>query len=162
MRNTKHRVGVVEQAILSALSRLRPDVVLTGAELAKWIYGNVPTDAQKASIRRAVLRLRDKGMVVKAGIGWSLTQSHRRYQGKERSRQRERQKAEEAARELAFGDDDFETKPRTQAVKTRLAHLLGMLGSDHDGEVISAARQIEKERRRLGKTWHELRDVTSA
>lgn len=38
----------------------------------------------------------------------------------------------------------------------RLAAVLGMMGSDHDGEVLSAARMAEKLRREAGVTWHEL------
>jgi hypothetical protein len=31
-----------------------------------------------------------------------------------------------------------------------------MLGSDHDGEVLSAARMVEKLRRSLNMTWDQL------
>jgi hypothetical protein len=37
-----------------------------------------------------------------------------------------------------------------------LKKVLGMLGSDHDGEVLSAARQAEAIRRKLQLTWDEL------
>ena len=40
--------------------------------------------------------------------------------------------------------------------KERLAKLLGMLGSHHDGEVLSAARLVEAERKRIGKTWADI------
>ena len=38
----------------------------------------------------------------------------------------------------------------------RLAPVCGLLGSDHDGEVLAAARQAEKIRKKVGVTWEEL------
>ena len=38
----------------------------------------------------------------------------------------------------------------------KLARVLGLLGSDHDGEVIAAARAAERLRRQTGKSWTEL------
>jgi hypothetical protein len=38
----------------------------------------------------------------------------------------------------------------------RLAQVCGLLGSDHDGEALAAARQAEKIRKKLGVTWEEL------
>ena len=38
----------------------------------------------------------------------------------------------------------------------RLAKLLGLLGSDHDGEVVAAARQAERLRAEAGLTWPEI------
>jgi flagellar biosynthesis GTPase FlhF len=42
--------------------------------------------------------------------------------------------------------------------KTRetLVKALGMLGSEHDGEVLAAARMVEKVRRKLGVTWDQI------
>jgi hypothetical protein len=40
--------------------------------------------------------------------------------------------------------------------RTRLACVLGMLGSDHDGEVLNAARAAERMRREAGLTWPEI------
>ena len=40
--------------------------------------------------------------------------------------------------------------------RDRLVKLLGMLGSDQDGECVSAARKAEKLRKRLGLTWNDL------
>ncbi|HYB55968.1 MAG TPA: hypothetical protein VEK12_07345 [Alphaproteobacteria bacterium] len=45
--------------------------------------------------------------------------------------------------------------------KERLASILGMLGSAHDGEILAAARAAEAERKRLGATWRELLSVSS-
>src|SRR5437660_419876 len=38
----------------------------------------------------------------------------------------------------------------------RLAKLLGMLGSSHDGEALAAARQAERLRAEAGLTWTEI------
>ena len=40
--------------------------------------------------------------------------------------------------------------------RERLAKLLGMLGSCHDGEVVAAARQAERLRAEAGLTWPEI------
>jgi hypothetical protein len=40
--------------------------------------------------------------------------------------------------------------------RDRLAAILGMLGSDHDGEILAAARQAERPRRGAGLTWREI------
>ncbi len=40
--------------------------------------------------------------------------------------------------------------------RTRLANLLGMLGSAHDGEVVNAGRLADKLLRETGATWHEV------
>jgi hypothetical protein len=40
--------------------------------------------------------------------------------------------------------------------RQRLARVLGMLGSTHDGEVLAAARLAEQLRARAGVTWTEL------
>lgn len=37
-----------------------------------------------------------------------------------------------------------------------LVKALGMLGSEHDGEVLAAARMVEKVRRKLGVTWDQI------
>jgi hypothetical protein len=38
----------------------------------------------------------------------------------------------------------------------RLVKLLGLLGSDHDGEVLNAARQVERLRRDARLTWSDI------
>ena len=40
--------------------------------------------------------------------------------------------------------------------RDRLAKLLGMMGSTHDGEVVAAARQVERLRADAGLTWPEI------
>jgi hypothetical protein len=38
----------------------------------------------------------------------------------------------------------------------RLVAVLGMMGSEHDGEALAAARMAERMRRAMGLTWAEL------
>jgi hypothetical protein len=40
--------------------------------------------------------------------------------------------------------------------RTLLVKALGMLGSDHDGGILAAARTAEQQRRKLNLTWDEL------
>src|SRR5437868_14336476 len=40
--------------------------------------------------------------------------------------------------------------------RDRLARVLGMLGSAHNGEVVAAARQAERLRADAGLTWREI------
>jgi hypothetical protein len=40
--------------------------------------------------------------------------------------------------------------------RERLGKLLGMLGSEHDGEVVAAARAAEELRRRAKLTWPQI------
>jgi hypothetical protein len=40
--------------------------------------------------------------------------------------------------------------------RDRLAKLLGMMGSTHDGEALAAARQAERLRAEAGLTWPEI------
>ena len=40
--------------------------------------------------------------------------------------------------------------------RERLAKLLGMLGSEHDGEVVTAARRADALVRTAGLTWHDV------
>ena len=42
------------------------------------------------------------------------------------------------------------------ATLPKLAKTLGMLGSEHDGEVLAAARQAERLRRQMGAAWSDL------
>ena len=70
---------------------------------------------------------------------------------------REKIKAERAKRfrEAFFGREP-ETLEINKADRDKLVKALGMLGSDHDGEVLNAARMVERLRRKLGTTWEIL------
>jgi hypothetical protein len=55
-------------------------------------------------------------------------------------------------------------KPRSlvQLPRDRIAKLLGMLGSDHDGEVLNAARMADRLVREQGITWFDVLSVDPA
>ena len=42
------------------------------------------------------------------------------------------------------------------AIRQKLARLLGMLGSEHDGEALNAGRLADKLVRSAGLSWHEV------
>ena len=48
------------------------------------------------------------------------------------------------------------TAPLTPAERKRLAQLLGLLGSDHTGEIINAAKHAHKLVQSTGSTWDEV------
>jgi hypothetical protein len=50
----------------------------------------------------------------------------------------------------------IEPQELSPAARQRLARLLGMLGSDHDGEVLNAARLADRLVRSAGATWHDV------
>jgi hypothetical protein len=45
---------------------------------------------------------------------------------------------------------------RPAPIDPRLAAILGKLGSDHEGEIIAAARAAERIRAQMGATWDQL------
>lgn len=47
-------------------------------------------------------------------------------------------------------------RPLPPATRDRVVKVAGMLGSSHDGEVLAAARQLERLRQEVGVTWAEL------
>ena len=98
---------------------------------------------------------------VKRGKGvWILTKTAKDEVRRERRRERGRaRRAGQKRRARQESEDARMTSQRLQDKTrntTRLERLLGMLGSAHEGERSNAARLVEKERRRLGKTWKEI------
>ena len=93
-------------------------------------------------------------------IVWVLTNAAK--DEARRAQRRERDRARRQKRRYEADQEDEESRMAWQHLQdrahdtARLEHLLGMLGSAHEGEVLNAARLAEKERRRLGKTWKEI------
>lgn len=52
--------------------------------------------------------------------------------------------------------DTLEPQELSAPARQRLARLLGMLGSAHDGEVLNAARLADRLVRDHGTTWHDV------
>ena len=170
-------LALVERQILELLERADS---LQAGKIAWWIAGQAkPTAALAASVRRAVSVLQKKGRVVRVEAdAWMLEEKwrHREDQRKrdeaaeqeraERERiaqadARQKAEAERRAREDAHREPaEAEWAPHRgmdiAADTARLVKVLGLFASAHDGEVLSAARQAEQIRRRLGRRWDEL------
>jgi ribosomal protein L40E len=85
---------------------------------------------------------------------------------KEAAAEKARQKKQRAAENRRARENIFDKmrlrrrgRPILASDRERIAKILGMLGSDHDGEALAAARRAETARVRLGVTWYELLGV---
>lgn len=147
-------LGRVERRVLELLEGCEQ---LPAAQITSMIAGTAePTPALAASVRRALGSLRQKGRLVQVeGRNWTLVEKWQRSE-KLREREEERRREEKATAheapwtEVEEGCLDYQTAGR------RLAKVLALLASPHDGEVISAARQAERIRRRLQLSWEEV------
>ena len=81
------------------------------------------------------------------GKKWARNKARREQREHEALRDRLQDEAEKAVGELLSED---------VVKKRRIAKLLGMLGSAHDGEVLNAAKAIEAYRKDGGETWEEV------
>jgi hypothetical protein len=71
----------------------------------------------------------------------------------------EARRAREEARRAQYESyaNTFARKPEIHSgPRTQLVKVLGMLGSERDGEVLNAARHAERLRRKLNASWDEL------
>lgn len=145
-------LGRVERRVLELLEGYEE---LPAAQITSIIAGTAePTPALAASVRRALGSLRQKGRLVQVeGRNWMLME---KWQRSEKLREREGHSEEkgstyeETPTEVEEGYVDYQTAGR------RLAKVLALLASPHDGEVISAARRAERIRRRLQLSWEEV------
>jgi hypothetical protein len=170
-------LGRVERRILELLEGTDS---LPAGKIAWMIAGQAkPTLALAASVRRAVSGLQKKGRLVRVqGRAWMLEEKWRRGEDRpkredaacrenmgrnrawQEARVREKAEAESRSRKednrhgSAVGSTPHKTDFATGAA--RLVKVLGLFASAHDGEVLSAARQAEQIRRRLGCGWDEL------
>ena len=127
-------LGHLEQSILAALklrSGLSP--ILSTSEIARHIFGAGASRSQIISLRRALSSLVRKKLIEPKPSGprgentWQRRAIHQRKV-------------------------HYENRPDL----TRLAKLLGMCGSQHQGERDAAALAIERERKRLGGNWLQI------
>ena len=163
-------LGQRERKILAALApagRRSSAPALTAAEIARMIGGaDEPTTAALVSTRRALYGLVSEGLVVRLPryygrhkATWSLKTAAARNQARQGWQHQRLWQDEEDERRLHAA---FEAAPENlSAAKTRIAKVLGMLGSGHEPEVLAAAQLAESERARTGKTWAELLGVAS-
>jgi DNA-binding transcriptional ArsR family regulator len=165
--------GRVERAILDALAPSGPGIVdraLPIGLLAQAVFGgHARTPAERASVSRALNKLRAEGLVepLRRGrsVWWQLEEREYRRLDRERAKrageERRRQQRERTEQQEQGGPRSTDEVLREllrppRAPVDRLIKLLNMLSSNHDGEVLAAARQVEAERRRLRKSWEEL------
>ena len=155
--------GQIERAIIKLFDYDGPGLVgATGIEIAQYVTGA----RDSSSVRRALKRLEAKGIIVPLpkrdgrSIIWVLTNAAK--DEARRKQKRERDRARRQKRKYEAHQEDQESWMAWQRLQdqgrdtARLERLLGMLGSAHKGEIVNAARAVEKERLRLGKTWEEI------
>jgi hypothetical protein len=166
----EQKLGSMERRALDWLGG-RADAGVTGSwtgrDVARGLHG--PTGKLPASVRVSVLRalrsLLAKGLVVQdrdvrpggITIRWARAVKIEAAKAKDaRRKKRRRQEARwqrtvEGHRARRATKDDGFTDAREKLVR-----VLGMLGSAHDREALSAARQAVAIVKRLGVQWHEL------
>jgi hypothetical protein len=157
-------MGSVQQGILHCLA----DKKAWGARpLANSIL-NSTSPAALVSIRRAARALEATGLIftvpdISTSKFWRLAAVDRRHQAKkkanEHKRADERRREEDRARRRAMEEDYEPPKRSSNSEMAKLAKILGMLGSDADGEALAAARRAEKLRRQMDITWDRILGV---
>ncbi len=145
----------VEQLVLNIIRR-DPK---TGE--ARSFTGRQHADARKR-IRRACDRLAAIGQLQKVGVGWTLppetpAEARARRKRTKTSAQSEQEQMRRASTGFrSIFDAVWTSPPIDRATRSTLVKVLGLLSSNHDGEVLTAARQAERLRKELGVTWNEL------
>jgi hypothetical protein len=145
-------MGRVERRVLDILvasDAIAPSKVLW------WVAGGTKASpALSASVHRALASLARKGLAVRIdGKGWMHAEKWRR---EEAARQETDKREAEAAARREEAEREQRNRVHLPPPPGRLAKVLAMLGAEHDGEVLAAARHAERMRRDLGVTWEEL------
>jgi hypothetical protein len=152
--------GAVERAILDDLA---PNKCAIVEDLARSVAGTADPNfaisgALRSSINRALRKLARSGLIYEYDrLGptkyWAFVANK---ENKKRRRSREQANQERYEEALREAQRLGEAQRQKTDAKAQLKKVLGMLGSDHDGEVLSAARQAEAIRRNLRLTWDQL------
>ena len=124
-------------------------------QLLRWRkegYRHSPFGPQ-SSLARA--RKKDRSGATEHDQGKSATASQN-AQADAETAGKKREKAKPASHRSAATDrtsiaTNVESEDREMLIK-----LLGLLGTDQDGECVNAARKVEKLRKKIGLTWDEL------
>lgn len=153
-------LGRVQRMILECLS---VEESASAEIIAKFVFHGelgkrgVPSQSMLVSVRRSLagfLHLELVGRTFDREMGvwkWESIETHRKRQKREKVRERASARAR-ARRDKAFKQREAEANSGVYL----LAKILGMLGSDHDAEVLVAAHRAEDQRRKLGMTWSQL------
>jgi hypothetical protein len=157
--------GRVERLILEQLDA---DSIAVGRTVPE-LRAAMPETAEP-SLRRALASLKRKQLVEhKQDTGrqihdrWvsvAVATEHAKWKREERRREKRRETHMDALldREINWRAEQLAAQRRREAdpAAGTLAKVLGMMGSAHDGEVLSAALKAEDARKKSGKTWQEL------
>jgi DNA-binding PadR family transcriptional regulator len=136
-------------------------------DIAKFFVpeGVTVTQASIETVRRALRTLEREGLVtIYPGVSgttkfWALTATHRKRAASESARARAKanrnyERLEEEYSKLR--KEALERLRKEQPERDVLVKILGMLGSEHDGEALAAARNAEKLRSKLGLGWDQI------
>ena len=93
------------------------------------------------------------GLIVKAGVGWTLPPE---TAGEAKARRKRTRTTERQEQESLLVGSAKAATPRKPAARAKLVKVLGLLGSGHDGEILTASRQAERLRAERGRTWDDL------
>ena len=129
-------------------------------ELLQIGRGDKSIEQKKQETRERVQRFRDKAKssVTPDDVTEAAERARAEQQAKAKA-QADAAKARAKARADAKRDAHF--RRMTSAIlkgpdRDTLVKALGMMGSEHDGEALNAARKAEQLRRKLGVTWEQL------
>lgn len=139
-----------------ARCRLWPDSIRSGQGGAAFGFRQSEQSKPKATTAEQAEAERAKAQAQKAKADAAKAKADAAKAKADARRAREEAKrAEQEAYANMFADfrqqREIHSSDRTQLVK-----ILGMLGSDRDGEVLNAGRHAERLRRKLNMSWHEL------
>ena len=114
------------------------------------------------AVRRALRALERESLVCIYEPGasgttklWTLTEAQRKRAERERAREKARErKAKRDEEDYLKFSSIREMEPQPE--RDLLIKILGMLSSNHGGEVLSAARKAEELRAKLGLSWDQI------
>lgn len=153
-------LGYVQRTILEYLSMqgcVSTDAIVRHVYRKELGKNDAPSPAMSISVRRALAGLvknKMAGRVFDYRLrvwNWLSIESYRDFRKREGSGERARARKEAKKKEASRL-----SRIRENGDLSVLAKILGMLGSEHDGEALTAARRAEDQRRKLGMTWAEL------
>jgi hypothetical protein len=153
-------LGYVQRTILEYLSTQQhasADAIVRHVYRRELGKKDTPSPAMSISVRRALAGLvKDEmaGRIFDYRLRvwhWLSIENYRVFRKREESSERTRARKESKKREASR----LARIEESRGISV-LAKILGMLGSEHDGEALTAARRAEDQRRKLGMTWAEL------
>jgi hypothetical protein len=115
--------------------------------------GDPRSKAQQVSAMRAFRKLMAAGGPMELWLRQEITP--RLWRLIPPQPKQEQQQQEQGQQQSGQGKQP-KVEPATTFSDARFGRLLGMVGSDHDGEVINAARKADKYLRSHGRTWAEV------